>query len=299
MNPTLKRGIRGAFDRAASTYDDNAFLQQEVARRLEARLDMIRLSPQRILDAGCGTGFALPLLRQRYPDSALLGLDIAPAMLSQARTRLPGNSWLARLAAPFRRPEATLLCGDLEALPLRHDCLDMLWSNLALQWLDQPEPVFRELRRVLRPGGLLLFSTFGPDTLKELRAAFAGLDGHRHVNRFIDMHDLGDALVHAGFANPVMEMEHITLTYADLKGVMRDLKGIGAQTILEGRRQGLMGKQGWARLAENYETCRRDGRLPATYEVIYGHAWVGEKSTWEDGRKVIQLKIEQRQAGLR
>ena len=299
MNNALKRGVRGAFDRAAATYDENAYLQQEVARRLDERLEMVRLAPTRILDAGCGTGYALPLLRRRYPDSGLLGLDIAPGMLAKARTRLPAPGWLARLLAPSSRPAPALLCGDLEALPLRHDCLDMLWSNLALQWLDQPEAVFRELRRVLRPGGLLIFSTFGPDTLKELRAAFSGLDGHAHVNRFVDMHDIGDALVHAGFANPVMEMEYITLTYADLKGVLRDLKGIGAHTVLEGRREGLMGKAEWRRLAENYETFRRDGRLPATYEVIYGHAWVGDKTAWEEGRKVIQIKIEQRQAGLR
>jgi malonyl-CoA O-methyltransferase len=178
------------------------------------------------------------------------------------------------------------------------DSIDLAWSSLALQWLDEPGIAFKEMRRVLRPGGLLLFATLGPDTLKELRSAFAGLDGYGHVNRFIDMHDLGDALVHAGFANPVMEMEYITLTYADLKGLLRDLKGIGAQTVLEGRREGLMGRTEWQRLSDNYERFRRDGRLPATYEVIYGHAWVGDKADWEDGRKVIQLKIEQRQAGL-
>jgi malonyl-CoA O-methyltransferase len=296
MTPAVKRTVRQAFERAAPTYDANALLQQEVARRLDERLDAIRLAPARVLDAGCGTGHALPLLRRRYPQAELVGLDIAQAMLAQARARQPAPGLWGRLRG--RRP-LPLLCADLEALPLADDSLDMVWSNLALQWLDDPETVFRGLRRALRPDGLLIFSTFGPDTLKELRAAFAGLDGHGHVNRFIDMHDLGDALVHAGYANPVLEMEYLTLTYADLAGCLRDLKGIGAHTVLDSPRQGLMGKAEWRRLADNYEAFRRDGRLPATFEVVYGHAWVGGKASWEDGRRVIRLKIEQRQAGRR
>ncbi|NTV94650.1 MAG: malonyl-ACP O-methyltransferase BioC [Thiobacillus sp.] len=291
-----KQAIRRSFEQAASHYDDSAFLQQEITRRLDEHLDIMKLAPARILDAGCGTGFAFPLLQRRYPKAELVGLDLAHAMLAQARRRLPRPSLLGRL---FAGAGAQLVCADMANLPLARDCCDLAWSSLALQWLDQPETVFKEMRRILRPGGLLLFATLGPDTLKELRAAFAGLDGHGHVNRFIDMHDLGDALVHAGFANPVMEMEHLTLTYPDLKGLLRDLKGIGAHTVLDGRRQGLMGRAEWRRVIDNYERFRVDGRLPATYEVIYGHAWVGDKSAWDDGRKVIQLKIEQRKMGLR
>ncbi|MFA5081260.1 MAG: malonyl-ACP O-methyltransferase BioC [Hydrogenophilaceae bacterium] len=299
MNAALKRAIRLSFEQAAASYDDAAFLQLEIARRLDERLDLMKLAPARILDAGCGTGFAFPLLNRRYPKADLVGLDLARNMLLQARQRLPRPSLLGRVGRLFAGAASPLVCADMASLPLARDSIDLAWSSLALQWLDEPEAVFKETRRVLRPGGLLLFATLGPDTLKELRAAFAGLDGHGHVNRFIDMHDLGDALVHAGFANPVMEMEHITLTYADLKGLLRDLKGIGAHTVLEGRREGLMGRAEWRRLVDNYERFRQDGRLPATYEVIYGHAWVGDKSNWDDGRKVIQLKIEQRQRGLR
>ncbi len=299
MKSARRQTLRAAFDRAAPNYDDSAFLQQEVARRLDERLAVMKLDPARILDAGCGTGFALPLLNRRYPKAGLIGLDLAHAMLTEARRRLPKPSLFDRLRAPFAAPPMALIGADIEAIPLAADSVDLIWSNLALQWLDGPEAALRELRRVSASGGLVLFSTFGPDTLKELRAAFHGLDGYRHVNRFVDMHDLGDALIHAGFANPVMEMECLTLTYADLKGVLRDLKGIGADTVLDGRRHGLMGRREWQQLVVNYEAFRHEGRLPATYEVIYGHAWVGDKTPWDDGRKVIQLKIEQRQAGLR
>lgn len=299
MKSALRQTVRRAFDRAAAHYDDAAFLQQEVIRRLDERFDMIRLNPARILDAGCGTGLAFPHLHQRFVKADLIGLDLAPAMLLKAAQRLPRPTLLKRVGTLFADVPRPLLCADLAQLPLARDSIDLIWSSLALQWLDDPESAFREMRRVIRSGGMLIFSTFGPDTLKELRSAFSGLDKYSHVNQFIDMHDLGDALMHAGFANPVMEMEHITLTYHDLKGLLADLKGIGAHTVLEGRREGLMGRTEWQRLTENYERFRRDGRLPATYEVIYGHAWVGEKNAWEDGRTVIQLKIEQRQAGLR
>jgi malonyl-CoA O-methyltransferase len=173
----------------------------------------------------------------------------------------------------------------------------MVWSNVTLQWLASLEAAFRDVHRVLRPGGLFVFSTFGPDTLKELRAAFAEVDGHGHVNRFADMHDIGDQLVYAGFANPVMEMERITLTYKDLKDLLRELKAIGANTVLDGRPNGMMGRRGWQRLQAAYEAFRHDGRLPATYEVIYGHAWTGRKDRLEDGRQVIRMKIERKRAG--
>lgn len=181
------------------------------------------------------------------------------------------------------------MCADLEQLPFKRDSLDMVWSSLTLQWVDLPR-AFREVNRVLKPGGLFLFASLGPDTLQELRAASRELDGNAHVNRFIDMHDVGDTLMQAGFANPVMEMERITLTYDDLRGVLADIKGIGAQTVLEGRRGGLMGKQSWATLARNYEAFRREGRLPATYEVVYGHAWAGRRDKRDDGRQVIEFK---------
>ena len=296
MHEALKRAIRRSFEAAAGRYDASAFLQQEVARRLDDHLEGMKIDPGLILDAGCGTGFGLSLLKARFPRARQLGLDLAHAMASQAQARQASAPGWRRLFS--REVPARLLCADMECLPLRKDSLDMLWSSLALQWVGEPDTAFREAHRVLKPEGLFLFATFGPDTLMELRAATADLDGHQHVNRFIDMHDLGDALVHAGFSNPVMEMERLTLTYEALPGLLRDLKAIGAHTVLENRRAGLMGKAEWRRLTDNYERFRRDGRLPATYEVVYGHAWAGTKDRLEDGRQVIQWKIAGKRGGL-
>ena len=172
--------------------------------------------------------------------------------------------------------------------------MNLVWSSLALQWAHDLEATLKGFHQVLAPGGLLMFATFGPDTLKELRAAFAAVDDAPHVNRFIDLHDIGDMLIHAGFASPVMEMEMLTLTYADLKTLMRDLKGIGAHNAATTRRRGLLGKSAWARLEQAYESNRCEGRLPATFEVIYGHAWAGDKTRREDGRQVIQFNIGER-----
>ena len=183
-------------------------------------------------------------------------------------------------------------------LPLAANSMNLVWSSLALQWAHDLEATLKGFHRVLAPGGLLIFATFGPDTLKELRAAFSAIDDAPHVNRFIDLHDIGDMLIHAGFSSPVMEMEMLTLTYADLKTLMRDLKGIGAHNAATTRRRGLLGKSAWSRLEQAYETQRLEGRLPATFEVIYGHAWAGDKTQREDGRQVIQFNIGERRRKL-
>ncbi|MEO1767009.1 malonyl-ACP O-methyltransferase BioC [Thiobacter aerophilum] len=289
-----KRLVRLSFERAAQSYDQAAVLQREVAQRMAQRLPYVKLVPRRILDAGAGTGFGTRLLARRYPKAHLIALDLAWAMLKAARAAQP---WWQRLAGPARR--ARYLCGDLERLPLAASSVDLVWSNLTLQWCNAPEQAFRECYRVLVPGGLFMFSTFGPDTLKELRQAFASVDGYTHVNRFVDMHDLGDLLTYAGFAAPVMDMEMITLTYLDLKQLLCELKALGAHNVTFGRNHGLMGKRRWQAMVEAYESLRRDGRLPATFEVVYGHAWVGESKRREDGRQAIALQIARRQAGLR
>jgi len=297
---TVKQAIRRSFERAATTYDEAAFLQQEVARRLDDHLDGVKVDPALILDAGCGTGFAFDLLKARFPKAHVIGLDIAHAMLCQAQARHARPSgWRGLLSRFTDTTRFTPVCADLEHLPLKNNSIDLAWSSLALQWMDDLETTFRGVHRVMKPGGLFLFASFGPDTLKELRAASSGIDGHQHVNHFVDMHDVGDALVHAGFSHPVMEMEHVTLTYSELNGLMRDLKAIGAHTVKQGARSGLMGKGAWRRLAENYERFRQDGRLPATYEVVYGHAWVGAKDRLEDGRQIIQFQMTSRKGGLR
>ena len=281
-----KRLVRRSFGRAAPTYDASAVLQNEVCRRMLARLDYIRLEPATILDAGSGTGNAVPGLLERYPGARVIALDLALDMARRARARRPWwRGWLDR-----GRPRLSVVCGDLEQLPLKPGSADLAWSNLAIQWLDEPQRAFAEVHRALSPGGLLLFSSFGPDTLKELRTAFQGVDRHTHVHRFVDMHDIGDRLVACGFADPVMDMEVVTLTYDDVRGLMRDLKAIGAHNATVSRPSGLTGKERFARMTRNYEAHRRDGKLPATFEIVYGHAWKPQARTSPTGHPVIDIK---------
>lgn len=261
-----KKQLRNAFERAASSYDQAAVLQREISNRMLARLEYIKYKPEVILDAGSGTGYGSQQLAKRYPSSQLIAVDIAWTMLSHARP------WWQRLL-PLQQQRSDYVCGDIEQLPFKNASVGLIWSNLALQWCNDLDRTFAEMHRILRADGLLMFSTFGPDTLKELRQAFAKIDGYSHVNRFADMHDIGDLLVNNRFSTPVMDMEYITLTYDDVISVMRDLKAIGAHNVIQGRRQGLMGKNQWRQAIDAYETLRRNGKLPATFEVVYGHAW--------------------------
>ena len=286
MNEFLidKLQVRRAFSRAAKSYDAAAVLQREVCQRMLERLDYIRLQPTRVLDVGSGTGWGTRQLTAKYADAQVISLDIALGMLQLSRGQ---TSWWRKLLSP---PPA--VCADVEALPFAHNSFEMVWSNLALQWCNDLPATIVDLHRILKPDGLLMFSTFGPDTLKELRRAFHGVDEHSHLNRFADMHDVGDMLSHGGFAEPVMDMEYLTLTYDDVRGVLYDLKAIGAHNATAGRGQGLMGKQAWARLVANYEQQRRDGKLPATYEVIYGHAWKVPPRVTKEGAAIIQTSFK-------
>jgi malonyl-CoA O-methyltransferase len=281
-----KRNARRAFEQAAAGYDGAAVLQNEICRRMLARLDYIRLEPATIVDAGSGTGNAIPGLAARFPDARIVALDLALAMVRHARARRIG--WRGLLGWRDRR--ITAVCGDIERLPVAAARTDMVWSNLALQWVNEPRRAFAELHRALRPGGLIMFSTFGPDTLKELRNAYESADARAHVHRFIDMHDVGDMLVKAGFADPVMDMEYVTVTYAEVRDLMRDLKAIGAHNVARGRPTTLTGKALLAAVERNYETHRRDGKLPATFEVVYGHAWKPGPKLTANGKPIIPLK---------
>lgn len=265
-----KRHVRAAFDRAAASYATVAVLQREIGRRLLERLDLIRLQPEAVLDAGAGTGELSNALGSRYASARIIALDIAPAMLSRARETAPR---IARW-----RGRRLFVCADAERLPLVKDCVDMIISSLMLQWCNDLDAVLAGFHHVLRPGGLLIFTTFGPDTLKELRTSWGSVDGHNHVNAFIDMHDIGDALLRLGFSEPVMDREDLTLTYADATTLMRDLKTLGAHNATGGRPRGLTGRKRMARVIEAYEGFRHDGRLPATYEVLYGHCWMPEST---------------------
>ena len=246
-------------------------MQKLVREEMLSRLDLVSMQPSGILDAGCGTGHASQALMQKYPKAQLVSLDLAMGMLFKAQAM--NTSLKNRIKQTLGFNKQHLLCADIEQLPLADASLELVWSNLAIQWCNDLDAAFTEMHRVLHTDGLLMFSTLGPDTLKELRAASRTDGEHVHVSRFIDMHDIGDALVRAGFAAPVLDVEHITLTYDDVMAVMRDLKSIGAHNAAEGRSRGLQGRGFLKQLTENYERFRKDGKLPATFEVIYGHAW--------------------------
>jgi len=253
--------VRRSFDRAAATYDEAAVLHREVRETLLQRLDLMALAPRVVVDAGAGTGHATRALIRRYPKSLVIGLDASRPMLMAAARQ---QSWLRRFAR---------VCADAAQLPLADGSVDLIVSNLMLQWCD-PDAVFAEFRRVLAPHGLLHFTTLGPDTLLELRSAWSQVDSHTHVNQFLDMHDIGDALVRAGFASPVLDVERYTLNYLDVRRVAADLKATGARNATLGRSRGLTGRGRFIALQSAYESFRQNGRLPATYEVVFGHAWV-------------------------
>lgn len=279
------RAAARRFERAAPTYCEVAVLAREVERRMAGRLDYMRHDPQWVLDAGCGPGEGLGLLRERYPRARLIGLDIAQAMTRSARR---ARTILGRARDLFFGAARHHVCADFARLPLAPASVAMVWSNLALAWVADPLPALSEMARVLEPRGLLMFSTYGPDTLKELRGAFARVDGYVHVHRFIDMHDLGDMLVAAGFADPVMDMEIVTLAYTGVGALARDLRLSGQSNVDAGRRRGLMAPNAWAKMATAYEPSRRDGRLPATFEIVYGHAWKRAPRMRTDGAQVVK-----------
>ncbi len=280
MSAGLDRGhIRRAFGRAAASYAAHSPLQSEVATRLREHLDGIAdFAPARIVDVGCGPGDGCVALRARYPHAQVIALDLALPMLREAVGRKESGSFSLGEALPStsteREPGPVFLpvCADAQALPLADASVDLVHSSLCLQWCDDPGLALAEFRRVLRPEGLLLFSTFGPDTLKELRAAFAEVDHGPHVSRFIDMHDIGDGLLASGFRDPVLEREDFTLTYADVRSLMRELRAIGATNADARRQRSLTGKAHLARVDAAYERFRTDGVLPATYEVVYAIA---------------------------
>lgn len=255
-----QRRVRQDFGAAASTYDQAARLQRDVLDRLLERADELKASPRVILDAGCGTGQGARLLSDRWRKSHVIALDIAAPMAARARRR---RRWFRKLDA---------VCADAACLPLTDASVDLVFSNLMLQWMDDPAATFSEFRRVLKPDGWLLFTSFGPDTLGELRAAWAAADTAVHVNRFIDMHDVGDALVRTGFVDPVMDVDRIVTWYESPQALMRELKAIGAQNANRGRPAGLTGRRKFAAMSAAYET-RRDARgLPASWEVMFGQA---------------------------
>ena len=281
--------VRRSFSRAAVHYEQTAVLQREVGDQLLERLELLKTPPQRVLDVGAGSGRMSGLLKKRYPKSELIALDLAPGMLRAAKRH---SSWWR----PFAR-----VAGDAQALPLADGSVDLLISNLCLQWVPDLSAAFYEFRRVLRPGGWLLFTSFGPDTLKELRSAWRAADERAHVHVFLDMHDVGNTLLAQGFADPMLDVENYRLTYPDARKLMRELKGIGAGNALGERARGLTGRQAFARMLAAYEHARVDGALPASYEVIFAQAQApaaGSPLKSRDG-DVAKFSVDDMRARLR
>ena len=276
-NATRGAGIRGDFAAAAHSYDDAAVLAREVGDRMAARLDWVKVAPQRVADIGCATGDGIRELQQRYPKAQALAIDYAFPMLGAVRQRTP--RWQRLIG---RGPQ--LLNAEVCAVPLAANSLGLVWSNLMLQWLDDPLSALRELHRILETGGLLSFATLGPDTLKELRVGAGSSGSGDTLRRFLDMHDLGDMLVAAGFGDPVMDMEMITLTYPSPRAFLADQRHLGV-------RDALLGGQDWRVWRRVFGAWARDGegRLPASFEIVYGHAWKPEPRQIADGRAVLKF----------
>lgn len=277
------RQVRRAFSRAAHHYDDAAALQREVGARLLESLDYFDeraqreaqggtpRPPQVVLDVGCGPGHATAEMQKRWPGAQVIALDLALPMLQESKRNAGG--W-----RPFKqRPHA--VCADARALPLADGSTDVLFSNLCLQWVEDLPAVFAGFRRVLKPKGLIVLSTFGPDTLWELRDAFTHADSAPHVSPFASIAQFGDALIAAGFKDPVLDRDEFRLQHDSLADLMRELRTLGATNALSTRRRSLTGRERFARAAAAYEPMRRDGRLPATWEVITAHAWGPQPGT--------------------
>jgi malonyl-CoA O-methyltransferase len=286
-----RAAARRWFERAAAGADDP--LAREVERRMASRLELVRNEPARILDVGGGAGAGVEALRARYPRADIVIADFAAAPLGRSRA---APSLRARLRSVLGGARAHPVCADMDALPLAAGSCGMVWSNLALAWSPAPAATLVEWHRVLAVGGLLMFSTYGPDTLRELRAAAALADDSPHVHPFVDMHDLGDALAAGGFADPVMDADRLTVTYARPEELVRDLRASGQRNAHVRRRRTLTGRARWRRIRAAWAPDPRDGRWPATFEIVYGHAWKAAPRKLADGRAIIRVE---RSAGAR
>lgn len=293
--------IQRHFSKAASRYDEAAVLQKRTALELDERLDLIKLEVKRVVDLGAGTGFLSEKLWQRYPQAQLSAVDLAAPMLAMAKQRWqqanPKQAWWKPWANTY--PKVHFIQANAYQLPFADASQDLVVTNFMLQWCDDLDAALAEIRRVLRPEGLLMLSSLGPDTLKELRRAWVAVEGevgHLRLSPFVDMHDLGDALVRAGFGQPVMDVERYTLTYAKPIELIKDLKAIGATNAQAQRSRHLTGKAKFNAMLKAYEAQRQHGVIPATYEVVHGHAWAAPeqiKGPNRDKSGVYQITLDQ------
>ena len=289
------RAVRRFADRAACRLGNTAdVLAREIESRMIDRLSLIRLDPKRILDAGAGRFPAFASLHSKYPAAEVIALDFACRALVVARR---GRGTAERLREWVRTSRLCFLCSDFTRIPIAGSSVALIWSNLSLGSHLDVKSVFDEWHRVLETGGLMMFSAYGPDTLKELRAAFPM--SVPRVHPFIDMHDLGDMLMASGFADPVMEMETLTLTYRSIEQLLAEIRATGQSNARSLRRRGLNGRRSWEDALAAYERARQDGLLPATVEVVYGHAWKTERKNAPDGRAIVRFEPSARRRSNR
>jgi malonyl-CoA O-methyltransferase len=270
------RAARRAFDRALE-FESACFIHDEARSRLLTRLDLVRLVPTVAVDLGCATGRGAAALAVRYPAARVLGVDSSLGML--------------RTSAAGAGTAVSVVGGDAAALPLRAGSVELILANLVLPWC-RPERLFAEAARVLTDGGALLFATLGPDSLQEVRTAFAAVDDRIHVHAAFDIHDLGDLALAAGLAEPVLDVDRIEITYADVAGLVRDLRAAGAVNVAGGRRRSLTGRRRWGRFVERLPRGA-DGRLAVTVELILGQAWGrGPVARPQAGSSEIRVPVE-------
>jgi len=278
------RTFRAAFDRIAEDYDDHAALEREVCSRLLERTSFNRVAPERILDLGCGTGFGSRELKQLFRKALVVGLDSSAAMLSRLQRR-------SGLLKPLKA-----VCGDISALPMATRSADMVFANLSSFWSPEPMAMFAGFRRVLRPNGMLLFSTFGPETMRELKGAGTGIAEGVELPEFPDLMEMGNALVSAGFREPVMDMEIITLSYPDPGAMLKELEATGTSLLIRGWDRLTRAE---AELTRAYAPFSRDGRYPLSFEIIYGTAFGpadGQPMKTPDG-DVVTFSVESLRRG--
>lgn len=301
------RHVQQHFSKAALHYDEAAVLQKMTADELDQRLDLIKVKVERLVDLGAGTGFLTEKLWARYPQAEICAVDLSESMLNRARLRFeqsyPQSSWWS---AWFKTtPRVCFVQADAYHLPLESASQDLVVTNFMLQWCGDLDSVLQEIRRVLRPEGLLMLSSLGPDTLKELRQAWVSVEGeagHLRMSPFVDMHDLGDALVRAGFGQPVMDVERYRLTYSQPIEVIRDLKAIGATNAQQQRARGLTGKTKFNAMLAAYEKQKQGDKVCATYEVVHGHAWAAQevfKGPNRDKNGVVNITLDEFQNQLK
>jgi len=279
-NQLDKKAVIAAFNRASTTYDQAAILQQEITSRVLERLEWMKIQPKIILDLGAGTGQASIALAKKYPDATIIALDIAEQMLQLARQKVQSQSskgilkQLRNKLMNQKDEQVSYLCADAESLPIQNQSVDLIVSNLAIQWCENTQLLFNELQRILSPSGCLLFSSFGVETLIELKQSWLAINQQPHVNNFVDILELGDAMLQSGLADPVMDSEKIVMEYTELLDLFKDLKQIGAHNHLKNRSKGLMTKAKLKIVQQAYEQFKlKNGKYPASYEVVYGHAW--------------------------